>query len=31
MPSWPIAEITKLLEPSLAHMGYSVYAIEQGG
>ena len=31
MPSWPIAEITKLLEPSLAHMGYSVYAIEQAG
>ena len=31
MPSWPITEITKLLEPSLAHMGYSVYAIEQAG
>jgi len=31
MPSWPIAEITKLLEPSLAHMGYSIYAIEQSG
>jgi ribosome maturation factor RimP len=31
MPSWPIAEITKLLEPTLAHMGYSVYAIEQAG
>jgi ribosome maturation factor RimP len=31
MPSWPIAEITNLLEPSLAHMGYSIYAIEQLG
>ena len=31
MPKWPIAEITKLLEPSLAHMGYSIYAIEQSG
>jgi ribosome maturation factor RimP len=31
MPSWPIAEITKLLEPSLAHMGYSIYEIEQAG
>jgi ribosome maturation factor RimP len=31
MPSWPIVEITKLLEPSLAHMGYSVYAIERTG
>jgi ribosome maturation factor RimP len=31
MPSWPITEITKLLEPSLAHMGYSVYTIEQAG
>jgi ribosome maturation factor RimP len=31
VPSWPIAEISKLLEPSLAHMGYSIYAIEQAG
>jgi ribosome maturation factor RimP len=31
MPSWPIAEITELLEPSLAHMGYSLYSIEQAG
>ena len=31
MPSWPIAEITELLEPSLAHMGYSIYAVERAG
>jgi ribosome maturation factor RimP len=31
MPSWPISEITKLLEPSLAHMGYSIYAVQQAG
>lgn len=31
MPSWPIHEITKLLEPSLAHMGYSIYAVQQAG
>jgi ribosome maturation factor RimP len=31
MPSWPISEITKLLEPSLAHMGYSLYAVQQAG
>jgi ribosome maturation factor RimP len=31
MPSWPISEITKLLEPSLTHMGYSIYAVQQAG
>jgi ribosome maturation factor RimP len=31
MPSWPISEITKLLEPSLAHMGYSIYGVQQAG
>ena len=31
MPSWPISEITKLLEPTLAHMGYSIYAVQQAG
>lgn len=29
MPSWPIREIRELLEPTLAHMGYEVYSIEQ--
>jgi ribosome maturation factor RimP len=31
MPTWPIAEIQQLLEPTLAHMGYSIYALEQAG
>ncbi len=31
MPTWPINEIQQLLEPTLAHMGYSVYSIEQSG
>lgn len=31
MPSWPIDEIRKLLEPTLAHMGYSLYSLEQSG
>ncbi|TMD06573.1 MAG: ribosome maturation factor RimP [Chloroflexi bacterium] len=31
MPGWPIAEIEKLLAPTLKHMGYEIYAIEQLG
>lgn len=31
MPGWPIAEIGKLLAPTLKHMGYDIYAIEQLG
>ncbi len=31
MPSWPIAEIRDLLEPSLAHLGYSIYGLQQAG
>jgi ribosome maturation factor RimP len=31
MPSWPISDISRLLEPTLEHMGYEVYAVEQGG
>jgi ribosome maturation factor RimP len=31
MPAWPIREIRELLEPTLAHMGYEVYSIEQTG
>jgi ribosome maturation factor RimP len=31
MPTWPIQTIRELLEPTLAHMGYDVYAVEQAG
>jgi ribosome maturation factor RimP len=31
MPGWPIDEITKLLDPTLTHMGYSIYSIERAG
>jgi ribosome maturation factor RimP len=31
MGTWPLAEIQELLEPTLAHMGYSIYALEQSG
>ena len=31
MPTWPIPEIRELLEPTLTHMGYEIYAIEQAG
>lgn len=31
MPTWPIDAIRSLLEPTLRHMGYEIYAIEQGG
>ncbi len=31
MPTWPIAETQELLEPTLSHMGYSIYALEQAG
>lgn len=31
MPTWPIAEIHELLEPTLSHMGYSIYSLEQSG
>src|SRR2546423_476103 len=31
MPNWPIAEIQELLGPTLSHMGYSIYALEQSG
>jgi ribosome maturation factor RimP len=31
MPSWPINEIRELLEPTVAHMGYSIYSVEQSG
>ena len=31
MPTWPIADIRELLEPTLAHLGYDIYALEQSG
>jgi ribosome maturation factor RimP len=31
MPTWPIHEIRELLEPTLAHMGFSIYSLEQAG
>ena len=31
MPTWPLAEIRQLLEPTLTHMGYEIYAVEQAG
>jgi ribosome maturation factor RimP len=31
MPAWPIREIRELLEPTLAHLGYEVYSVEQTG
>ncbi len=31
MPSWPIPTIKELLEPTLNHMGYALYALEQSG
>ena len=31
MPTWPIQSIRELLEPTLFHMGYDIYALEQAG
>ena len=31
MPTWPITSIKELLEPTLKHMGYELYALEQSG
>ena len=31
MPTWPIASIRELLEPTIKHMGYDLYALEQSG
>ena len=31
MPTWPITSIRALLEPTLEHMGYELYALEQSG
>ena len=31
MPTWPIASIKELLEPTLNHMGYELYSLDQSG
>jgi ribosome maturation factor RimP len=31
MPTWPISTIKALLEPTLNHMGYELYALDQSG
>ena len=31
MPTWPIPSIRALLEPTIKHMGYELYAVEQSG
>jgi ribosome maturation factor RimP len=31
MPTWPISSIRELLEPTLNHMGYELYSLEQSG
>ncbi|TMC38617.1 MAG: ribosome maturation factor RimP [Chloroflexi bacterium] len=31
MPTWPIPSIKELLEPTLNHMGYELYALDQSG
>jgi ribosome maturation factor RimP len=31
MPTWPLSDIERLLEPTLSHLGYDVYSIEQTG
>lgn len=31
MPSWPIARISELLAPTLNHLGYDLYSVEQAG
>ena len=31
MPTWPISSIRELLEPTLKHMGYELYSLDQSG
>ena len=31
MPTWPISSIKELIEPTLQHMGYELYSLEQSG
>ena len=31
MPTWPIASLKELLEPTINHMGYELYSLDQSG
>jgi len=31
MPPWPITSIRELLEPTIKHMGYELYSLDQSG
>ena len=31
MPNWPITSIRDLLEPTIKHMGYELYSLDQSG
>jgi len=31
MPTWPISSIKELIEPTVNHMGYELYSLEQSG
>jgi ribosome maturation factor RimP len=31
MPTWPISSIKELIEPTLQHMGYELYSLDQSG
>jgi len=31
MPTWPIPSIRELLEPTVKHMGYELYSLDQSG
>lgn len=31
MPTWPITSIKELLEPTITHMGYELYSLDQAG
>jgi ribosome maturation factor RimP len=31
MPTWPITSIRDLLEPTIKHMGYELYSLDQSG
>ena len=31
MPTWPITSIRELLEPTIAHLGYELYSLDQSG
>jgi ribosome maturation factor RimP len=31
MPTWPIASIKELIEPTIKHMGYELYSVDQSG